>query len=84
MPEQISVQKEMDGWRVNLSGKTEGQLRLVGMDTERRPLYDKMVPVTEGLSIKPGQLVANVNGYIMVQYIIKGVVKDVKTIRINP
>jgi hypothetical protein len=84
MREQISVQKEMDGWRVTLSGKSEGQLRLVGMDTERRPLYDKMVPVTEGLSIKPGQLVANVNGYIMVQYINKGVVKDVKTIRINP
>jgi hypothetical protein len=84
MPEKISVQKETDEWRVSVENKDQGYLRLVGMDTERRPIYNKMVPVAEGLSIKPDQIIANVNGYIMVQYIINGVVRDVKTIRINP
>lgn len=78
------MQKKTDGWKVSVENKSEGQLRLVGMDTERRPIYDKMVPVAEGLSITPDQIIANVNGYIMVQYIIKGVVKDVKTIQSDP
>jgi len=42
-----------------------------------------LVPVSQGLQIAPDQIVSNVNGYIMVQYLIEGVVKDVKVIRIS-
>ncbi len=84
MPELIKVQKVTDGWQVTVPDRTEGYLRLVGMDTERRPVYDKTTPTTEILIVKSGQVESNVNGYIMVQYIMEGVAKDVQVIRINP
>ena len=84
MPELLSVKKEDNNWKVTVKGKSEGQLRLVGMDTERRPVYDTVVPVSNGLMIKPDQVSANVNGYVMVQYLIEGVVKDAQVIRISP
>jgi hypothetical protein len=84
MREQIVVTLKGDVWNVSVPNKTAGDLQLVGMDTERRPVYDRKVPVTEGLRITSDQISANVNGYIMVYYVIEGVVKDVQVIRINP
>jgi hypothetical protein len=83
MPELISVSKENDRWNVTVPNSKNGELRLVGMDTERRPIYDKEVAVADGLQIYPNQLSANVNGYIMIQFLIKGVVKDVQVLRIS-
>jgi hypothetical protein len=83
MPDRISIDKEKDIWKVTVPDADKGELRLVGMDTERRPVYEKGVPVIEGLQIIPDQIVSNVNGYIMVQYLIEGVVKDVKVLRIS-
>ena len=84
MPEHILVQKDQEAWNVKVPDHTEGYLKLVGMDTERRPVYDKEVPVAEGLRIDSGEIEANVNGYVMVQYLTEGVVRDVKVIRIDP
>jgi len=84
MPELLSVKKQVDGWKISAPSQPDGQLQLVGMDTERRPIHDLITPVSEGLLVKPGQVEANVNGYVMVQLIVEGVTKDVQVIRIDP
>lgn len=84
MPEKIRVIEENEGWRIIVPDQEEGFLQLAGMDTERRPVYTNKIPVAEGLLVKTGQVETNVNGYVMVQYLTEGVVRDVQVIRINP
>jgi hypothetical protein len=84
MPELIRIVKEKEGWNITVPDQKNGYIQLVGMDTERRPVYANKVPVTEGMLVETGQVEANVNGYIMVQYQSEGVAKDVQVIRIDP
>jgi hypothetical protein len=84
MPELLVVEKESSVWKITVPDQTKGTFRLVGMDTEHRPIYEKEVPVAKGLMVQQDQVEANVNGYVMVQLLVEGVAKDVQVIRINP
>jgi len=81
MPRQITIREEAGSWRATVPGPGEGTLRLAGMDTERRPLYGESVPASGGLRIGPGDVPANVDGYVMVQYLREGDVTDVAVVR---
>jgi hypothetical protein len=75
LPRRIRLREDEGAWVASV--EEEGTLRLVGMDTERRPLYGDGVPAREGLRFAPGDAPANVDGYVMVQYLREGVVRDV-------
>ena len=82
MPIMISAHREGKNWRIKTEKEDSGKLRIVGMDTERRPIYYQSIQNNEIL-IDPSEVIANVNGYIMVQLLNEGLVKDVMVIKIK-
>jgi hypothetical protein len=81
MPRRITIREEEGSWTATVPDPEDGTLRLVGMDTERRPLYGEAVPASRGLGFVPGDIPANVDGYVMVQHLQEGVVTDVAVVR---
>ena len=81
MPRRIAIREDGRSWTATVSEAGEGTLRLAGMDTERRPLYRKSVPASQALRFALGDAPANVDGYVMVQYLREGVVRDVAVVK---
>ena len=81
MPRRIAIRADAGSWAATVSEPGEGTLRLAGMDTERRPLYGESVPASQGLRFAPGDAAVNVDGYVMVQYLREGVVRDVAVVQ---
>ena len=83
LPEKIVVKKNDTVWTVRVPQAEGGELRLVGMDVDRRPIYAPEVPASRELSFSADQVPANVNGYVMVQYLKNKVVQDVTVVCIQ-
>lgn len=83
MPKIISVKPESTSWMARVPRGSSGTLRLVGMDTAYRPVYKPAVPASQGLRFRAGDAEANVESYVMVQYLIDGVVRDAVAVRIE-
>lgn len=84
MPERIRVLREGDRWRVTVDRPFDGLLRLVGVDVTGRPISHPAIPAASGLSFRAGDVEPNVQGYVMVQFLIDEVVQDVAVVRVNP
>jgi hypothetical protein len=81
LPSLIEVSRTGENWMVSVGADVTGNLRLVGFDLERRPVYRDTVPAGEGLVFGPDSAPANVDGYVMVQLLSDRVVRDVVTVK---
>lgn len=83
MPQVITVERHGDGWIASVPRDAKGQLRLVGMDIAYRPIYKPAVPASQGLQFRAADVEANVEGYVVIQYLDEEVVCDAVAVRIG-